>query len=152
MAARTSGKCPLSELERTTLLAASFSAFDPSRTSAGISFCCSVAVFSPYQSTRLSRYDARALILRASMRRREICRCAGRCGGSVAVRCARAAGREDLAHWYVGDDRRSRQTRGHHGVSASSAGTRLCRRTKPNHRISLGPTVVLIASRHLRLN
>ena len=34
------------------------SANDPKRTSASISCCSSEAGFSPYQSTRLSRYDA----------------------------------------------------------------------------------------------
>ena len=33
-------------------------AYDPKRTSASISCCSSEAGFSPYQSTRLSRYDA----------------------------------------------------------------------------------------------
>ena len=37
---------------------AAMSAFDPKRTSASISCCSSEAGFSPYQSTRLSRYDA----------------------------------------------------------------------------------------------
>ena len=53
------------------------SAFDPKRTSASISCCSSEAGFSPYQSTRLSRYDARVLSLGADMRRREFIRLLG---------------------------------------------------------------------------
>ena len=41
------------------------SAFDPQRTSASISYCSREADFSPYQSTRSSRYDADVLSMRA---------------------------------------------------------------------------------------
>ena len=50
-------RCPLLGVKRTSL-AGVMSAFDPKRTSASISCCGSEAGFSPYQSTRLSRYDA----------------------------------------------------------------------------------------------
>src|SRR5215475_1352471 len=43
----------------------------PPRTSAGIACCSGEVDFSPYQSTRLSRYDATTWALGASMRRRE---------------------------------------------------------------------------------
>src|SRR5215470_329286 len=44
---------------------------DPTRTSGGIACCSGEVDFSPYQSTRLSRYDAASWALGASMRRRE---------------------------------------------------------------------------------
>ena len=40
------------------LLVVSISAFDPTEASASVSFCRSEPGFCPYQSTRLSRYDA----------------------------------------------------------------------------------------------
>ena len=55
---------------------------DPQRTSASISCCSSEAGFSPYQSTRLSRYDAVVLSLGADMRRREFL---GVLGGAAAA-------------------------------------------------------------------
>ena len=56
------------------------SANDPKRTSASISCCSSEAGFGPYQSTRLSRYDA-ASEPGADMRRREFL---GVLGGAAA--------------------------------------------------------------------
>ena len=47
------------------------STHDPTRTSASISCCSSEASFCPYQSPRLSRYDASSRTLGADMRRRE---------------------------------------------------------------------------------
>ena len=51
-------ECPLSGLKQTSELAGSKSVYDPKRTSTSVSCCNSEAGFSPYQSTRLSRYDA----------------------------------------------------------------------------------------------
>ena len=47
------------------------------RTSADISCCSMEPSFSPYQNTRLSRYDAAVLSLGADMRRREVHRSLG---------------------------------------------------------------------------
>ena len=44
--------------KRTSLFALQMSAYDPQRSSANISCCNSEARLSPYQSARLSRYDA----------------------------------------------------------------------------------------------
>ena len=72
---------------------AAMSAIDPKRTSASISCCSSEAGFSPYQSTRLSRYDAFVQSLGADMRRREFLSVLG--GAAAAGRSPRARSSRD---------------------------------------------------------